>query len=269
MQFSTTLYIIYLISAALVSAIPYPPNGSHRNDQEYVKACDSGPDDVTNQCINRIPEDIGVSQGKHACAYHEAEVKCLGLCGNTLTWKIAYSNALKRYRLVCASYINDRLMAKDDDEANGKGINNDDENEETKPRKTISHPAKKHSAKDDSSSNDDVDDEATPSKKYSPKPKDKDNKSQASTKKQDNKKPNVSTSANKSKPFATSATTRMNIGIDLDKLKSSSSDNDKEDKDKAHALLPTMDPELAHASHTAHAITLVSTLVVILTALTI
>ncbi|KAJ2880899.1 hypothetical protein FB639_002729 [Coemansia asiatica] len=86
---------------------------------EYVRACDSGPDDVTNVCINRIPEDIGKSSGNHACAYHEAEVKCLGLCGNTVTWKVAYNNALKRYRLVCASYIDERLAEKEEDGDSG------------------------------------------------------------------------------------------------------------------------------------------------------
>ncbi|KAJ2557086.1 hypothetical protein EV175_001560 [Coemansia sp. RSA 1933] len=87
---------------------------------EYVKACDSGPDDVTNQCINRIPEDVGMDSGNHACAYHEAEVKCLGLCGNTVTWKTSYKNALKRYRLVCARFIEERLADKEEEEeANG------------------------------------------------------------------------------------------------------------------------------------------------------
>ncbi|KAJ1931524.1 hypothetical protein GGF37_007368, partial [Kickxella alabastrina] len=101
--------------------------GSSNNGIEYVKACDSSQDDVTNMCINRIPEDIGKSSGNRACAYHEAEIKCLGLCGNTVTWKVAYRNSLKRYRLVCASYIDERLAEKEDeadmDGSDGKAAN--------------------------------------------------------------------------------------------------------------------------------------------------
>ncbi|KAJ2662564.1 hypothetical protein IWW48_001806 [Coemansia sp. RSA 1200] len=105
-----------LLQATAVVGLPK----SSDSGVEYVKACDSGPDDVTNQCINRIPEDVGIDSGNHACAYHEAEVKCLGLCGNTVTWKTSYKNALKRYRLVCARFIEERLAEKDEDEdANG------------------------------------------------------------------------------------------------------------------------------------------------------
>ncbi|KAJ1946396.1 hypothetical protein FBU59_002039, partial [Linderina macrospora] len=132
-------------------------NQSSDDGVEFVRACDSGSDDVTNQCINRIPEDIGSNTNNHACAYHEAEVKCLGLCGNTLTWKVAYNNALKRYRLVCARYIDDRIAEKEESGEGGEPDTN-------AVRKHKKKKAADEEDSGDSPSGDDAED-AAPAKK--------------------------------------------------------------------------------------------------------
>ncbi|KAJ2779062.1 hypothetical protein GGI15_003993 [Coemansia interrupta] len=218
---------------------------------EYVRACDSGSDDVTNMCINRIPDDIGQSSGNHACAYHEAEVKCLGLCGNTLTWKVAYQNALKRYRLVCASYIDERLAEKEEEGDGGEA----DAEEKPKPK------PKKESDDEDA---DAEENKKKPAKKPQPQPQAKNSTSgsQAKTTQADAKdakekkgaKPSMTASA--SKAASSTAAPRSTTTINLDDLlqqagkkRSTRSKPSGEERSlKGQAMLPSMDPELAGAA---------------------
>ncbi|KAJ2746431.1 hypothetical protein GGI20_001349 [Coemansia sp. BCRC 34301] len=233
---------------------------------EYVKACDSGPDDVTNQCINRIPEDVGINSGNHACAYHEAEVKCLGLCGNTVTWKVAYMNALKRYRLVCANYIDERLAEKEEEIDTGGG--------ESSPPPP---PKKKKEDSDDSDSKG----ESPKAKKNSFGSNHELDAAKAVAKKAltPKKDPTPTSSAvTKNKPVATqTAAAPKTINIDLghseepktkvrepERKTDDSESMKKAIKDHAQAMLPTMDPEIAGASFTATPLTIATSLAVLL-----
>ncbi|KAJ1799649.1 hypothetical protein LPJ59_001686 [Coemansia sp. RSA 2399] len=177
---------------------------------EYVKACDSGPDDVTNQCINRIPEDVGIDSGNHACAYHEAEVKCLGLCGNTVTWKTSYNNALKRYRLVCARFIEERLADKEEEEEANGG------NSDPPPSSS-----RKKSDSDESSNEDSQADDADDSSKSK--------KQKASSKSSDDSKNNKKNSAQSKKDTSESSASSSQ------KAKSTGSKPSPSATDSAHA----------------------------------
>ncbi|KAJ1828703.1 hypothetical protein LPJ70_007188, partial [Coemansia sp. RSA 2708] len=55
-----------LISVGYLSLLGLAAGKTSTSGIEFVRACDSGSDDVTNQCINRIPDDIGRSSGNHA-----------------------------------------------------------------------------------------------------------------------------------------------------------------------------------------------------------
>ncbi|KAJ2633827.1 hypothetical protein H4R22_000102 [Coemansia sp. RSA 1290] len=212
---------------------------------EFVKACDSGPDDVTNQCINRIPDDIGKSSGNHACAYHEAEVRCLGLCGNTMTWKVAYNNALKRYRLVCASYIDERIAEKEE-----SGEAEDSQEEAPKRKKSKAAEAEPEADKNE-------DDEGE-----SKKPKEKPQPAK-STAKQDPKSSQKASETAHSKPTSTKQPGKSSSASKTSSATKTSSDNSasetstqthhstkpSQSKSKGgHAMLPTMDPELADSA---------------------
>ncbi|KAJ2006056.1 hypothetical protein H4R26_001597 [Coemansia thaxteri] len=248
---------------------------------EYVKACDSGADDVTNQCINRIPEDIGVNSGNHACAYHEAEVKCLGLCGNTVTWKVAYRNSLKRYRLVCANYIDERLAEKDDEGEAGGGS----DMPASPPPKKKPAPADLGNAGGEGAKNG-ANDQPKGKKAGSATEK---SPEVAAKKAPPAKKEPASLSppaAPKSKPSSTQpASSKPSIDIDLDQIKTIADQSNelkhkqqqesgvkeaelkkKALKDQAQALLPSMDPEVAAASIGASAMSLASLLVAFLAA---
>ncbi|KAJ2465892.1 hypothetical protein GGI03_002407 [Coemansia sp. RSA 2337] len=243
---------------------------------EYVKACDSGADDVTNQCINRIPEDVGINSGNHACAYHEAEVKCLGLCGNTVTWKVAYMNALKRYRLVCANYIDERLAEKEEEVDSGGGESNS-------PPPPPPPKKKKEIADSGDSGN------SSKAKKNSPAVDNALEVAKSIAKKAGPPKkeaaPPTSSAVAKDKPASTQATVaQKTINIDLNQLQSATSipeenktkqqpehktdDSDRmkqEIRDHAQAMLPSMDPEIAAASFRAIPLTLVVALILIAT----
>ncbi|KAJ2372538.1 hypothetical protein IW150_004070 [Coemansia sp. RSA 2607] len=227
---------------------------------EYVRACDSGADDVTNMCINRIPDDIGQSSGNHACAYHEAEVKCLGLCGNTLTWKVAYQNALKRYRLVCASYIDERLAEKEEEGDGGEP------EEKQKPKR---EPVQEDSEEqEDGAEQEDAKKNKKQEKKPQAQAKSSGGSSQARASQTDGKdkksvKPSASGSASASatasaSKMATSSvaprsTTTINLDdllqqVDKKKAARSRKPSGEEKSLKGQAMLPTMDPELAGAA---------------------
>ncbi|KAJ1855827.1 hypothetical protein LPJ57_007284 [Coemansia sp. RSA 486] len=214
---------------------------------EYVRACDSGSDDVTNMCINRIPEDIGKSSGNHACAYHEAEVKCLGLCGNTVTWKVAYNNSLKRYRLVCASYIDERLAEKEEEGDGGDS--------EEKPKKKEQEQVAEDSEQESPKKKTDED-----GRKQTTKLQSKGNSSQNPSQSSSNGK-----NAKTIKPSATSSASPPRSGSSEPKSIRTVDPEDSASKDTKHrsrsgasaksersmkgeALLPTMDPELAGAA---------------------
>ncbi|KAJ1853900.1 hypothetical protein GGH12_004487 [Coemansia sp. RSA 1822] len=202
-------------------------------DIEFVQACDSSSDDVTNQCINRIPENIGIGTGNHACAYHEAEVRCLGLCGNTVTWKVAYTNALKRYRLVCASYIDERMAEKEEmGEANG---DRGPQKQKQKPREEQSEAKEEVVEK---------------AKKTS----------DAKATKSVDKNKSGATQSKDAKPTAQAKPTTIKVSIktasDTDKSAHTKSDisahnTNSKDTNKARAMIPTMDPELADSSSTS------------------
>ncbi|KAJ2813242.1 hypothetical protein H4S07_000837 [Coemansia furcata] len=239
---------------------------------EYVKACDSGSDDVTNQCINRIPEDVGINSGNHACAYHEAEVKCLGLCGNTVTWKVAYMNALKRYRLVCANYIDERLAEKEEEVDSGGGESNS-------PPPPPPPKKKKETADSDDSpkakKNNSAIDNALEVGKAIAKKAGPPKKEAA---------PLTSSAVAKDKPASTPTTAApKTINVDLNQLQSATNqveghttkrqpehktdDSDrmkKEIKDHAQAMLPSMDPEIAAASFKTIPLTSAMSLVVVI-----
>ncbi|KAJ2498229.1 hypothetical protein GGH96_004481 [Coemansia sp. RSA 1972] len=202
-------------------------------DIEFVQACDSSSDDVTNQCINRIPENIGVGTGNHACAYHEAEVRCLGLCGNTMTWKVAYTNALKRYRLVCASFIDERMAEKEEMGESG----------ETGPKKQKQKPREEQS---------EVKEEVTEKAKKTngeAKPTKSDKNKSGPTQSKDAK----PTGSAKATTIKVSIKTMSNDSEDKSahaKSDSASAHSDIKSKDtnKARAMIPTMDPELADSA---------------------
>ncbi|KAI8320158.1 hypothetical protein GQ54DRAFT_305708 [Martensiomyces pterosporus] len=255
---------------------------------EYVKACDSGPDDVTNQCISRIPEDIGMNTNNHACAYHEAEVKCLGLCGNTITWKVAYTNALKRYRLVCAGYIEERLMEKDDEGEGGDNFEGDSESG-GKPKKQP--PAEKDAGDPDGG---DGGEPPKPKKKQSAEKstlqasvatpaQSKASAAQKSMSKQ-------TATAKRSKAASTSAAAEQTKPSPVSKRAKAKkpSSSDAESKDRmdnggidglekegkmtngvAQALLPTMDPDLAGSPHTVQPLATTWSLLALLSALAV
>ncbi|KAJ2795515.1 hypothetical protein H4R21_005077 [Coemansia helicoidea] len=218
------LLLLLLAVAALALSAAAAARGG-RSGEEFVKACDSGPDDVTNQCINRIPDDIGVSTGSHACAYHEAEVRCLGLCGNTMTWRVAYQNALKRYRLVCASYIKDRIAEKEEDE----GPPPDDDDGRAKPAAPAPPPpppAPKKAAPAPAKP------KAQPAPKPSPSPS-----------------PPASPSAkdaNKAATLTVRTTVTSHPAATAERAKTERQDMSSSSTN-IHAMLPTMDPELAGA----------------------
>ncbi|KAJ1821544.1 hypothetical protein GGH91_001542 [Coemansia sp. RSA 2671] len=242
---------------------------------EYVKACDSGADDVTNQCINRIPEDVGVNSGNHACAYHEAEVKCLGLCGNTVTWKVAYMNALKRYRLVCANYIDERLAEKEEEMDTGGGESNPPP---PPPPKKVKETADSSDTTKAKKKNSGIDNALEVGKAIAKK---------AGTPKKEATSQTPSAAA-KDKPASTSAATApKTIGVDLNQLLSNTSPTDgekakpqlehksddsdrmkKELKNHAQAMLPSMDPEIAAAPSRAIPLTLVAALAIALSVVT-
>ncbi|KAJ2847546.1 hypothetical protein IWW36_003802 [Coemansia brasiliensis] len=228
--------------------------GSKSSDAgiEFVKACDSGPDDVTNQCINRIPDDIGRKTGNHACAYHEAEVRCLGLCGNTMTWKVAYNNALKRYRLVCASYIDERIAEK---EESGEA----EDTQEEPPKRKKTKAAEPASEANDKEEDDDeggeskkikkqqsVKSSATPEPKSSQKATETAHSKPTSSIKQHSK----SSSTSDSKAGSATKTTDSSASeTSIQMHHSSSKSNQSKSKSKGgHAMLPTMDPELADSA---------------------
>ncbi|KAJ2373350.1 hypothetical protein H4S02_008887 [Coemansia sp. RSA 2611] len=252
-----------LISVGYLSLLGLAAGKTSTSGIEFVRACDSGSDDVTNQCINRIPDDIGRSSGNHACAYHEAEVRCLGLCGNTVTWKVAYTNALKRYRLVCASYIDERMAEKEE-----SGEAGDDE-----PKRA----PKKQKARDDEEQPDDEGDEAKKQKDEAKKgeaKKDDDAKKDDEAKKGDEKKPakaettkpgssksggskteskaSKSDAPTKSTSESMSETSKPTLTLTRDSSSGSSSrhsdkSSTRSGKNKPH-MLPTMDPELADSA---------------------
>ncbi|KAJ2384375.1 hypothetical protein GGI23_006943 [Coemansia sp. RSA 2559] len=271
---------------------------------EYVKACDSGPDDVTNQCINRIPEDVGIDSGNHACAYHEAEVKCLGLCGNTVTWKTSYNNALKRYRLVCARFIEERLADKEEEEeANGgndpppsssrKKPDSDDSSNEDSQADDASDSSKSKKQKASSKSSDD----SKNNKKNSAQAKKDTSESSASSNqkaKSTSSKPSPSATDSAHAKSASPSSKAQNssslkestddiselinnissaLGPSQAKEKPSQAKNGsgkghasktEDDKEKRlKALLPTMDPEVAGSSHTAHSLTVCNCLLIL------
>ncbi|KAJ2326313.1 hypothetical protein GGI00_004785, partial [Coemansia sp. RSA 2681] len=234
---------------------------------EYVKACDSGSDDVTNQCINRIPEDVGVNSGNHACAYHEAEVKCLGLCGNTVTWKVAYMNALKRYRLVCANYIDERLAEKEEEIDTGGGESNPPL--PPKKKKEVADSGGSRSDPPKAKKNNELDAAKAIAKKALAQNKDAP--------------PQTSPAVAKDKPVsAQSAAVQKTINIDFGKLGAATDQPDDDHKtkqqqkparntddtdsmkraikDHAQAMLPTMDPEIAAAPFSATPLTLAASL---------
>ncbi|KAJ2158206.1 hypothetical protein GGF46_003950 [Coemansia sp. RSA 552] len=222
---------------------------------EFVRACDSSSDDVTNQCINRIPDNIGENTGTPGCAYHEAEVRCLGLCGNTVTWKVAYQNALKRYRLVCASYISNRIAEKEDDGEAGGGSDDDD----APPKKKSKKKAKDDESEEDSDestrkpSDDDSDDGAkSSSASKSVKP--------SSTEKSSSAKPTKPSKSVESKPTPKQkpsptpqpkppqqqlAKKKPATGEDSDDIGQGQRMGKDKDDSKSHGMLPTMDPALA------------------------
>ncbi|KAJ2746374.1 hypothetical protein H4S06_005236 [Coemansia sp. BCRC 34490] len=298
-----------LLQATAVVGLPK----SSDSGVEYVKACDSGPDDVTNQCINRIPEDVGIDSGNHACAYHEAEVKCLGLCGNTVTWKTSYKNALKRYRLVCARFIEERLADKDEDEdANG----GDDSSPRKKPAAAAASDDSSNKSDGDSKADDGGDSSDSPPKAKKQKPsasnasgdKKDDKKAAAQSKKEtaqssapSSQKAKPSSSGAKPSPSATDSAHAKsaspsskaqsakdkgstddindlinNISSALDSpqakekprqaknggnAKPGSAEGDKDKRVKA--MLPTMDPEIAGAPRSAHAVTVFNAILVL------
>ncbi|KAJ1805276.1 hypothetical protein LPJ77_004315 [Coemansia sp. RSA 2523] len=199
-------------------------------DIEFVQACDSSSDDVTNQCINRIPENIGAGTGNHACAYHEAEVRCLGLCGNTVTWKVAYTNALKRYRLVCASFIDERIAEKEE----MGGEENAPKKQKQKPREEESETTEvveKVVEKVEKVKKTKSEGEVKPTKSE---------KNKATAMQSKDVKP---TGSAKAMTITVSIKTASNDGED----KSAHSARSK-DTNKARALIPTMDPELADSA---------------------
>ncbi|KAJ2078307.1 hypothetical protein H4R24_004564 [Coemansia sp. RSA 988] len=243
---------------------------------EFVKACDSSADDVTNQCINRIPDDVGSSTGNHACAYHEAEVKCLGLCGNTLTWKVAYQNSLKRYRLVCAGYIDERIAEKEEE----------GEAEDDAPKKE--NKKKSSEAKAESEPDADAGDEeqepkqtnkksveessAKPSKSAQQKPTQKPSQSSSKQIPKSSAKPSKtsgSESESQSKPTEKQQSPKSkqpsddNAKEEGSHANGGSEHNEKNPKDKSHAVLPSMDPELADSSDQTRALALASCLLVL------
>ncbi|KAJ1721345.1 hypothetical protein LPJ53_004124 [Coemansia erecta] len=260
---------ISLVLLPLLATLSYGKKSSD-SGIEYVRACDSGSDDVTNMCINRIPDDIGQSSGNHACAYHEAEVKCLGLCGNTLTWKVAYQNALKRYRLVCASYIDERLAEKEEE----GGDSGEDGTEEkptkaTKPRKEQEDGGEEDvGEEEDKKKNKNKKEEADkPAKKQQQQPQAKNttggssqgHSTQADAKDAKDKKsakPSATASASASKAASSTAAPRSTTTINLDDLlqqagkkKATRSKPSGEERSlKGQAMLPSMDPELAGAA---------------------
>ncbi|KAJ1733042.1 hypothetical protein LPJ61_001752 [Coemansia biformis] len=237
-----------LLLAALALAVPGNAARPGSSGEEFVKACDSGSDDVTNQCINRIPEDIGVSSGNHACAYHEAEVRCLGLCGNTLTWKVAYNNALKRYRLVCASYIKDRIADKEEDEGPASSDDEDSASKSSKRRPSDDPPV-----------------HPKPQRPAAAKPA-KDAK--AKTPPAQSSPPSASASTSSAAKDAvrqTTSTVKTTIGGHPKTTTPSAAAGDAGEPRRGeptptlvHAMLPTMDPELAAAPTRAHALTLLA-----------
>ncbi|KAJ2891445.1 hypothetical protein IWW38_003615 [Coemansia aciculifera] len=240
---------------------------------EYVKACDSSSDDVTNQCINRIPEDVGLNSGNHACAYHEAEVKCLGLCGNTVTWKVAYMNALKRYRLVCANYIDERLAEKEEEVDSGGGDSSPPPPIKKKVGSDSGGSGSQKSKKGGSALDSELDAAKAIAKKA---------ESHVTS--------SAVAKANKpaSTPLPATTAAQKTINVDLDKLKPAtgqpldehktkqpqqsvhkSDDSDpmrKELKDHAQAMLPTMDPEVAAAPIGATPLTLTGSFIVLIVA---
>ncbi|KAJ1664317.1 hypothetical protein IW140_003057 [Coemansia sp. RSA 1813] len=205
----TTLFAVICLALSQTNSVNALPKSSD-SGVEYVKACDSGPDDVTNQCINRIPDDVGIESGNHACAYHEAEVKCLGLCGNTVTWKTSYKNALKRYRLVCARFIEGRLADKEEEEDSNGG--------DEPPPSSSSH---KKPDSDDSSNEDSQADDAGDSSK----PK----KQKSSSGSSDDSKSNRKNSAQPKKETAQSSASSSQ------KAKSTASKPSPSATDSAHA----------------------------------
>ncbi|KAJ2719167.1 hypothetical protein GGI07_005381 [Coemansia sp. Benny D115] len=236
MQVSSVATILGVLASAPLGALA--KSSSSDSGIEFVRACDSGPDDVTNQCINRIPEDIGMNSGNHACAYHEAEVKCLGLCGNTVTWKVAYNNALKRYRLVCASYIDERLAEKEE---------NGDAEDSTPVKK---RPVEKKADSGDSSENN-VSPPKAEKKQQKPSSSAKNTSSAAGKKdgKDQQQKKTLASSQTVSsaeKPASLSSShmaAKDKHGEGMDKSK----DADEERARRGQAVLPTMDPEMAAA----------------------
>ncbi|KAJ1990626.1 hypothetical protein GGI25_004113 [Coemansia spiralis] len=293
---------ITTVALALLSIVLIQSDGalalpkSSDSGIEYVKACDSGPDDVTNQCINRIPDDIGMSSGNHACAYHEAEVKCLGLCGNTLTWKVSYKNALKRYRLVCARYIEERIAEKEDDgEANGdsdspppshKKADSDDSSDDSKGGAGDSSDSSSLKGKKPKSPSSDKSNDSKQDKKPQPK------KAEQHTSSGSASKPRA-TEAKSSSSHADSSQAAKTLSENSKKFASDKNDNAENidrsfgsdngggkgkhdtdsgkgktggngDKDSlVKAMLPTMDPDIAGSSHSAHALTALTSLLVL------
>ncbi|KAJ2615956.1 hypothetical protein H4S08_000991 [Coemansia sp. RSA 1365] len=259
----------------MLSSIHYAAAKSSDKGIEFVKACDSSADDVTNQCINRIPDDVGSSTGNHACAYHEAEVKCLGLCGNTVTWKVAYQNSLKRYRLVCAGYIDERIAEKEEE----------GEAEDDAPKKK--NNKKSSDVKAEPESDADAAEEDQESKQAKPSAEESTSKPSKTSQQKPTQKPSQSSSKSpmsSTKPSKSSASESESQSKPTDKpqppkRKSSSDDtanedgspassgsdsNEKNPKDKSHAILPTMDPELADSSDRTCAVVLVSWLLVLI-----
>ncbi|KAJ2354600.1 hypothetical protein GGF43_003167 [Coemansia sp. RSA 2618] len=282
-------YILLGVAGVLLGVVA---SKSTTGGIEFVKACDSSADDVTNQCINRIPDNVGVSSGNHACAYHEAEVRCLGLCGNTMTWKVAYNNALKRYRLVCASYIDERIA---DKEESGEM---DGDSESPRPKKS----SKKNKAKSEEEDEQAEDDEGSKPRdtKKSKKDedgadkkdedgadkKDEDGKSKAAkstdakaSKSEASKgKPSPTKSASTAKPTESSqakvvtikVSTKTAGGNDGEKTganRKAADDKEKNGKEQPHAMLPTMDPELADSAPAASSLGLAAVLLSVAAAL--
>ncbi|PIA16072.1 hypothetical protein COEREDRAFT_15650 [Coemansia reversa NRRL 1564] len=260
----------------ILSGIQHAAAKSSDKGIEFVKACDSSADDVTNQCINRIPDDVGSSTGNHACAYHEAEVKCLGLCGNTVTWKVAYQNSLKRYRLVCAGYIDERIAEKEEegeaeDDAPKKKNNKKSSEVEPEPEPEAdtadedqeSKQAKKTSEEESTSK---------PSKTVQQKPTQKTSQSSSKSPMSSTKLSNSSASKSESQskptdkpqPPKRKSSSDDAANEDGSPASSGSDPNEKNPKDKSHAILPTMDPELADSSDRTRAVVLMSWLLVLI-----